>query len=123
MIRAVGLDIVEIARIKKDVVQYGDRFLNRILGQEELALYDQRQDKDLFLAGRFAAKEAIIKTLATTFTHKPPLTELQIINDPGGQPLFKGSEEIQKKLANTRFHLSISHEKNYAAAVAILVEE
>ncbi|MDH3889671.1 MAG: holo-ACP synthase [candidate division Zixibacteria bacterium] len=119
MIASVGLDIVEIARIEKDVKRFGLRFVERILGEKELAMFEKRQDKTLFLAGRFAAKEAIVKALGRYLTDRPPLQHLQIINDDSGQPRLEMPSDVEANLEGARCHLSITHERNYAAAVAV----
>jgi len=123
VVHAIGLDIVEVERIRKDIAQYGDKFINRILSEKEIESYDKRFDKDLFLAGRFAAKEAIIKALGKFLTDRPPYTDLQVLNDNTGQPYFKLTDEILLKLKKTVILLSISHEKNYAAAVVVISED
>lgn len=123
MVHAIGLDIVEVERIRKDIAQYGDKFINRILSEKEQESYDKRFDKDLFLAGRFAAKEAIIKALGKFLTDRPPYTDLQVLNDNTGQPYFKLTDEILQKLKKTVILLSISHEKNYAAAMVVISED
>lgn len=119
MIASVGLDIVEIARIEKDVQRFGARFVERILGPKELDLYNKRKDQTLFLAGRFAAKEAVVKALGRYLTARPPLHQLQIINDDSGQPRLELPDDVKAKLNGARCLLSITHERNYAAAVAI----
>jgi len=123
VVHAIGLDIVEVERIRKDIAQYGDKFINRILSEKEIESYDKRFDKDLFLAGRFAAKEAIIKALGKFLTDRPPYTDLQVLNDNTGQPYFKLTDEILQKLKKTVILLSISHEKNYAAAMVVISED
>ncbi len=123
MIRAVGIDIVEIERIQRDIHQYGNRFITRILGPEEITVFEQRKDKEQFLAGRFAAKEAVIKTLGYHLTERPPYTELQIVTDNRGMPALQVPPALRKKLGSTTCLISITHEKQYAAAVAVLTEE
>jgi holo-[acyl-carrier protein] synthase len=119
VIASIGLDIVEIARIEKDVERFGSRFVERILGGKELALFEKRQDQTLFLAGRFAAKEAVVKALGRYLTNRPPLHQLQIINDDSGQPRLELPDDVETKLKGAHCLLSITHERSYAAAVAI----
>ena len=123
MIKSIGLDIVEIARIDADVKKYGKRFVERILGEQELNQYSTRVDKILFLSGRFAAKEAVIKGLGKFLTDKPLLTELQIINDASGQPELQLPDRLTQQFLHITFHISITHEKSVAAAVVIFSEE
>ena len=122
MIVSLGLDIVEIARIKKDLERFGERFINRILGEKERSQYQKRNDRTLFLAGRFAAKEAVVKALGYYLSERPPLHQLEIINDQSGRPELVFPDDVKAGLRGARCLLSITHERNYAAAVAIFEE-
>ncbi len=122
MIKSIGLDVVEINRIQRDVEKYGDRFVAKILGASELEIYNKREDKAQFLSGRFAAKEAIIKALGVYLTDKPMLPQIQVLNNTTGQPELFLDEEINKQIPDKCF-ISITHEKSVAAAVAIFSEE
>ncbi len=123
MIRSIGLDIVDVSRIKKDVERFGDRFVKRILGEMEISTFVTRIDKEVFLAGRFAAKEAVIKGLSPFLEKRPSLNVIEIVNDTTGHPELSLPTEIQKKLGKAKCILSLTHERNYAAAVAIFAEE
>jgi len=107
--RGVGIDIVENQRVRKSM---SDAFARKVLSKEELEKYDAYNDnrKVEFLAGRFAAKEAIIKCLSDY--ELPVMSNLNIINNEKGKP------EIKYK--DYEIELSISHEKNYSVAIAIL---
>jgi len=120
---SIGLDLVEVARIANNLERYSPRFEKRILGPAEREIFDRRRDKAIFLAGRFAAKEAVIKALGLYLSVRPRLSDLQIINDNTGLPQLLLPDEIQRQLPGVRCMLSITHDKNYAAAVAVLVEE
>ncbi len=120
--RSVGLDLVDIDRIAQNVGTYGQRFLKKILGPYELRLYEIRQDKVIFVAGRFAAKEAILKGLGHFTDKRPKLYSLEITNDHTGRPSFDVSV-LPGMSPKVKCHLSITHERNHAAAVAIFVEE
>lgn len=122
MITSVGLDIVEIARIEQDLKRFGERFVNRILSEKERSQYDKRNDRTLFLAGRFAAKEAVVKALGYYLSERPPLHQLEIVNDASGRPELVLLDDVKAKLRGARCLLSITHERNYAAAVAIFEE-
>lgn len=122
MIKSVGLDIVQILRITQNVEKYGDRFVSRILGDEELVIYNKRRDGAVFLAGRFAAKEAIIKSFGALLKVRPPYSSLQVLPDDAGVPQLIPSEAIENSLDDRKLLISITHEKQYAAAVAILTE-
>lgn len=123
LIKAIGLDLVEIKRISDDLARFQEKFTNRILGDQEKSIYDKRHDKDIFLAGRLAAKEAVIKCLNNYLAQKPLLTEIQVINGASGEPILKLSQNIRQKLKSVNCLISITHEKQYAAAVAVFEEE
>jgi len=123
LISSIGLDIVEVSRIERDVEKHGQRFIQRILGVRELLLFEKRKDKYQFLAGRFAAKEAVIKALGQFLKDRPPYNVLQIVSDSFGSPELVLSGDILAKLGQVACKLSISHEKNYAVAVAVFFEK
>ena len=123
MIHAIGLDIVDVKRIAADIDRYNHKFLKRILSQGELELLEQRKDRDMFVAGRFAAKEAIIKGLGFRLIEKPALSSLDIVNDQTGRPEIHFPKHIRDQLGNVICLLSITHERSHAAAVAIFTEE
>jgi holo-[acyl-carrier protein] synthase len=122
LIVSLGIDIIEVARVRRDVTRYGRRFVERILGERELSLYDSRRDKAVFLSGRFAAKEAVIKSLGTVLKTRPALNTIEIVNDPTGRPLLALPAELADRLSGARCLVSITHERHYASAVAILEE-
>ncbi|MDF1544107.1 MAG: holo-ACP synthase [bacterium] len=121
--KSIGIDIVEIERIAADIERFGDRFIKRVLSERERELYENRSDKELFLAGRFAAKEAVIKALGHYLTDRPPLNRLEILNSKSGQPELVLSDYLSGQLSGATCLISISHEKHYATAVAAFVEE
>jgi len=123
MIQAIGLDIVEVARMERDLRTCGNRFAERILGAEELAILNRRHDKSVFLAGRFAAKEAVIKALGYRLSERPAYRAIAITNDASGQPVLSLPDDIRAALGRARCFLSITHERTHAAAVAVITED
>lgn len=122
MADSIGIDIVSCQRIASDLNRFGERFLDRILGPEERSLYDRRPDGTLFLAGRLAAKEALIKALGKYLKEKPPFASMQILNDEKGMPYIRQGGDWQSELPPCSLLVSISHEKEYAAAVVVITE-
>jgi len=120
---SVGIDLVETNRIRKILKKHGTRFVNRILCKKELVIYGQRGDKVSFLAGRFAAKEAVIKSLGRFLTIRPAFSKLEIVNDETGNPYLNISGLASEKLKSRKCLISISHEKHYATAVALITAE
>jgi holo-[acyl-carrier protein] synthase len=120
---AIGLDIVSVSRIEQALRRYGDRFLKRILGPSEQQLLSHRKDRERFVAGRFAAKEAIIKALDGYLDFRPRWSELEIVNTESGRPRVILPEKVQIKLGMARPCVSITHERQFAAAVAVIAED
>ncbi|MCX7965419.1 MAG: holo-ACP synthase [Syntrophorhabdaceae bacterium] len=104
----VGIDIVDIKRIKKVMDKYRERFLNKVFSHEEKRLYKTRKAGHEFIAGRFAAKEAFIKAKGI----KAPLKEINIMQSMG-KPYIDFRGEIYRGI-------SISHERDYAVAIVVI---
>jgi holo-[acyl-carrier protein] synthase len=116
--QAVGIDIIEIARLKAAIARQGEDFLKRIYTDSELKSYRWKLPS---LAVRFAAKEAVIKALGKTTTGAR-LKDIEIVADDKGKPLVNLYGEAQnqaKALGLKDFSVSLSHSKEYAIAIAI----
>ena len=112
--KGLGTDIIEIDRIEHILEEYGDRFLIRHFTPREIAYCKSFARPAERFAGRFSAKEAIVKALGTGFSKKTGFLDIEILNDPLGAP------KVQvHTLPNERFMLSISHCRLYATATAI----
>jgi len=119
MIKGIGNDIVEIARIRTSIQRYSERFLNRLFTQLEQEYCSNRKDPALHFAGRFAAKEAIVKALGTGFSHGISWTDIEIINEASGKPIVSFSNSINELFQFPHVLISISHCHQYATAFAI----
>lgn len=120
MIWGVGIDIVEVDRIRKNIES--DRFLEKILTKNEIHYLKSRNLRVEYVAGRFAAKEAVVKALGTGFRGFS-ITDIEIVNEKEGKPiviLSNKAEETARTLGEYKIHLSISHEKSYAVAYAVM---
>jgi holo-[acyl-carrier protein] synthase len=122
-----GIDIVETGRIRQMVEEHGQHFLDRCFTPLEQA-YCDRSPKRRFehLAGRFAAKEAVLKALGTGWRGGIAWTDIEIQTDPAGRPVVHLTGEAQRRAAAariTQWLLSISHIETHATASAIAVAE
>lgn len=122
MVTSIGIDVVEIARISADILRYGQRFIDRILAPSEREMLKGRHDVEDFIAGRFAAKEAIIKALGVYLENRPSLNKIEIKRSGRKPPEVHLPDDVKPKLNGAKCLISISHERHYAAAVAILEE-
>ncbi len=123
MIRAIGVDIVNVERIAQLHARYGERLVHKLLGRREQMAFQQRADKSLFLAGRFAAKEAAIKALGEYLHIRPRLSAIEVLNDTSGRPAMSLPQAVQQKLLSARIHVTLSHEKSHAVAMVIIEED
>lgn len=123
MMHGIGTDIIEVARIENAIERYGERFLDRIFTTKEQEYCLRYQKAGRHFAGRFAAKEAVVKSLGTGFGSETSWHDIEIINDSHGKPEVILSPSLQKILAKKGVYLkvsvSISHCHVYATAVAI----
>lgn len=116
MILGIGIDLVELDRIKNLM---SDRFINRILSLEEQFIYKaitSDKVKLSFVGGRFAAKEAIFKAISKgdgTANYK----DFSILNDENGKP-YVSSKYIENKL----IHITITHTDRYAMSYCVIEE-
>jgi holo-[acyl-carrier protein] synthase len=116
---AIGTDIVEIKRIVDALERQGDKFVQRILTESEIAEFHERGNSVAFLAKRFAAKEAIAKALGTGIGRGISFQHMIVSNNADGAPqveLQENASDRLKKLDGTKVLLSLSDEKNYALA-------
>ena len=110
MIRGIGVDICRCSRFEGKE----RRFLERIFSPEELAV----SRKNEYLASRFAAKEAFSKALGTGIKGFS-LTEITVREDELGKPYFHLEGKASALASGLSFHLSISHEEEYAVAMVV----
>lgn len=119
MTNGVGNDIIEVARIRNVLTRHPQRFLDRVFTITEQTYCLRKKDPVLHLAARFAAKEAVVKSVGTGFTQGLSWLDIEIVNNSNGKPIVNFSPFAKKLFANTKIELSISHCHKYATAVAI----
>lgn len=123
MILGVGIDIIEVARIRAAHEKFGERFLTRILHPNEISYCLSHKDPGPFLAVRFAAKEAISKAFGTGIGAELSWRDMEVGRRESGEPFVILHERGEKLLAERGGRivlLSLSHTLHYATAVAIL---
>jgi holo-[acyl-carrier protein] synthase len=120
---SVGVDLVELDRVRRMVARYGDRFLARIYTPREVALYRDRVPE---LAVRFAAKEAVSKALGVGLNHLSALGigwhEVEVLPDSLGKPLVRLSGRAQALAEEQELHewaISLSHSRDFAVAFVV----
>ncbi|MCY6371285.1 holo-ACP synthase [Clostridium ganghwense] len=121
MIIGIGVDIVEISRIKK-AMERNSNFINKLFSKNEIEYLQSRNMRVESVAGRFAAKEAVSKALGTGF-REFEFKDIEIDRTTLGKPivLLKGkAKKMDRKWGQYKIHLSISHSKENAIAYAVL---
>lgn len=127
MIIGIGVDLVEIKRVEKNLSQFGDRFLKRMFSPTEIRKAYKGKTPAKTLASRFAAKEAAAKALGMGVSKGIRFSDFQVENDKAGKPLLKikGKAAIflKKRLpkgGKAQIDLSLSEEKTMAMAFVII---
>ncbi len=115
----IGTDIIEIDRIKKSIDKFADRFLDKVFTPKEQHYCLLYKESERQFAGRFAAKEAILKALGTGLSDSIRWTDIEILNDEKGKPIVYLHREVKKRCGNPNLQVSISHCKEYATATAL----
>lgn len=117
-----GVDIIEIPRIARMHADHEQHFLDRCFTPAEQAYCLAHKSAQEHLAGRFAAKEAILKVLGTGWRGQIAWTDMEILNNADGKPQLTLTGEcarITAILGIRHWHLSISHTHQHAIASAI----
>lgn len=124
MIIGVGTDLVEIARIAKSIARLGERFVDRILTEDEKKYWEDIANEDkaiAYIAKRFAAKEAAVKALGTGIGSGVSFQHFSVMNLSTGQPILIVDEVISARYDfPVSWHLSLTDEKAYAQAFVVL---
>ncbi|MGN6390599.1 MAG: holo-ACP synthase [Burkholderiaceae bacterium] len=127
MIYGIGTDIVCIARIEQALARHGERFAQKILGDEELEKFRRRGAKVptrgvRFLATRFAAKEAFSKAIGLGMRMPMTWRAMQTLNAPGGKPVVRADGALGEHMRRLGLHaqVSITDEDEYAVAFVIV---
>ena len=123
MIYGIGIDVVEPRRIARLLEKYGERFARRVLTQLEWPGYLRTARPVLFLANRFAAKEAFSKAMGTGFRYPVTLQCISVVQNRAGKPGFSFHPRLEQLVSSrgiVNHHLTISDEAALACACVVL---
>ena len=128
MILGIGVDLLNINRVEKLYLKFGDKLADRIISEEEFGNYKKSKNKINFLAKKFCAKEAFSKALGTGIGRGINFSDITISNDILGKPIiflsdngFYFLEKLYKKnTKNIQFNLSITDEDPFINCFAII---
>ncbi len=123
---AHGIDLVDFPRLEQMIERHGQRFVNRIFTPAEQAYAGRHRNTIEKYAGRFAAKEAILKLLGTGWRGKIAWTDIEVTNNEAGRPEVALSGEVKAiadRLKIRYISISITHTANFAIASAVALAE
>jgi holo-[acyl-carrier protein] synthase len=123
-ILGIGTDIVECLRIAQMIERHGETFIGRVYTDHEIQYCGCRKSATQHYAGRWAAKEAILKALGTGWQKGISWRDMEIRNDPGGKPvavLRGGARDACESRGIADILISISHCRSHAVAYAVAI--
>jgi len=121
MIIGIGIDIIEISRIKKSIERYKEHFLDKIFTPNEIEYCLSKANKYQHFAARFSVKEAVAKALSTGWNNEFSWQNIEVFNEATGMPYVKLTGKLESFLADGKeVKVSMSHSQDYVTAVAII---
>jgi len=120
----IGTDIIECLRIAQMIDRHGELFLTRVYTPHEIEYCSARRAATQHYAGRFAAKEAVLKALGTGWTRGIHWHDIEVRNELGGKPriaLGGGARDLCLQVGISEILISISHCRTHATAYAVAV--
>jgi holo-[acyl-carrier protein] synthase len=118
---SIGTDIIECVRIAQMIEKHGEVFLQRVFTQKEIQYCSSRKAANQHYAGRWAAKEAVLKVLGTGWAKGILWTDVEVVNEVSGAPtlvMTGKAAEIARELGIREVMITISHCRAYATAFA-----
>jgi holo-[acyl-carrier protein] synthase len=122
MVRGIGVDLVEVARIKGTLEKHGERFAARVFTEAEAAYCRGQAVPEVHFAARFAAKEAAFKVLGTGWGAGVRWRDVEVLRDPRGAPLLSlggAARDRALALGIDRLHVSLTHSAAHAIATVV----
>jgi len=121
-----GIDLVDFPRIEQMIERHGDRFVDRVFTAAEQAYARANRNTIEKYAGRFAAKEAVLKLIGTGWRGRIAWTDIEVTNNSAGRPQVTLSgevKEIAERLRIQQISISITHTANFAIASAVALAQ
>ena len=120
MIQGIGVDLIEIERIRGSIDEFGETFLRKIFTDVEIAYCRSRKNPVQHFAARFAAKEAVSKALATGWSGEFEWKNIEVSNELSGKPSIVLHGSTSQALEKSVIHISLSHSDSSVVAFAII---
>jgi holo-[acyl-carrier protein] synthase len=123
MVKGIGVDIIEIDRVRRSIERLGDRFLDKVYTSREILYCNGKAHRFQHYAARFAAKEALSKALSTGWAGEFRWKDVEIMNEPSGQPRFSLHGTLRERLGGASIMLTMSHSDSHVVAMVLIQEE
>ncbi|MFZ1976767.1 MAG: holo-ACP synthase [Bacteroidota bacterium] len=119
-IAGIGVDVVDVPRMKEVLEKQGDHFYKKIFSDMEVTYCRTRKRPYMHFAARFAAKEAVAKAMRTGWSGSFRWKDISVVNDSFGAPHILLTGEVAIALEKCNVHLSLSHTDNTVVAFVVL---
>jgi holo-[acyl-carrier protein] synthase len=122
MIYGVGIDVIEVERIRRQLAR-SDRFKTRIFTPHEIAYCDGKKNRAQNYAARFAAKEAFFKALGTGWSGGLAFNQVEVVNDARGKPeirVYGRAKQLIEENGVIHIQVSLTHLKDIASSIVTL---
>jgi holo-[acyl-carrier protein] synthase len=120
MIQGIGVDVVDVERMKSILSDQGPAFIERVFTDTEVAYCRSKQNPEQHFAARFAAKEAVSKAMQTGWSGMFRWKDVEVVNQPSGAPKILLYNAVAQSLEKSTVHLSLSHTENTVVALAVI---
>ncbi len=120
MIQGIGVDVVDVARMKSILTEQGAAFIDRVFTDTEVTYCRAKANPEQHFAARFAAKEAVSKAMQTGWSGIFRWKDVEVVNEPSGAPKILLYNAVALSLEKSAVHLSLSHTENTVVALAVI---
>ncbi len=120
MIQGIGIDIIEIDRIREMIERHGDRFVLKIFTDREIEYCRSKKIPFQHFAGRYAAKEAFSKAIATGWRGEFRWRDIEVSNNEFGQPSITLYGKLAERIGSDKVLISMSHSDNTVVAFVVI---
>lgn len=123
MIVGIGTDLVEVARIRRSIARWGNRFLDRVYTERERAYASSKANSAERFAARFAAKEAGMKAIGTGWNRGVTWKDFEVLNEASGRPTLRltgVAGQVAQHLGVQQISISLTHTAEIAFAIVVL---
>ena len=119
-----GIDLLEVKRIKKIYLNYENKFLKKILTDNEIKQIKKNQKIYYKIAGKFSGKEAVVKAMGTGFSNGIKIKDIEIINLKNGKPIINLHGKAKKRIGNIESSsISISNDGDFVVSIATFLKK